>query len=157
MIIRTAQEKDIKRVLELLSQVLELHAALRPDLFIPGTTKYTHDELKTMFADENRRIYVAVDDQDEVLGYAFCEIRDQKNRNNLVPFTSFYIDDLCVDESIRGQHIGKKLFEYVCQAASAMGCYEITLNVWEGNDIARKFYDSMGFKPKSTTMEFILK
>ena len=157
MIIRTAQEKDIKRVLELLSQVLELHAALRPDLFLPGTTKYTHDELKAMFADENRRIYVAVDDRDEVLGYAFCEIRDQKNRNNLIPFTSFYIDDLCVDESIRGQHIGKKLFDHVCQEASAMGCYEITLNVWEGNDIARRFYDSMGFKPKSTTMEFILK
>ena len=84
MKIRTAQEKDIKKVLALLSQVLEIHATIRPDLFIPGTTKYTHDELKSMFTEDNRRIYVAVDDQDEVLGYAFCEIRQQKNRKNLV-------------------------------------------------------------------------
>ena len=156
MKIRTAQEKDIDKILALLSQVLELHAAIRPDIFVPGTTKYSHDELKAMFREENRRIYVAVEDKDEVLGYAFCELRSQKNRDNLVPFTSIYIDDLCVDETIRGQHIGKELFEQVRKEASAMGCFEITLNVWEGNDTARKFYDSMGFKPKSTTMEYIL-
>ena len=156
MKIRTAQEKDIDKILELLSQVLEVHAAIRPDLFVHGTTKYSHDELKAMFNDENRRIYVAVDDKDEVLGYAFCELRSQKKRDNLVPFTSIYIHDLCVDEAIRGQHIGKSLFEHVRKEASAMGCYEISLNVWEGNDTARRFYDSMGFKQKSTTMEYIL-
>ena len=156
MKIRIAQEKDIDKILALLSQVLELHAAIRPDIFVSGTTKYSHDELKAMLREENRRIYVAVDDKDEVLGYAFCELRNQKGRDNLVPFTSIYIDDLCVDETIRGQHIGKELFEHVRKEASDMGCFEITLNVWEGNDTARKFYDSMGFKPKSTTMEYIL-
>ena len=35
--VRRAQDKDIKRVTELLGQVLELHADLRPDLFIHGT------------------------------------------------------------------------------------------------------------------------
>ncbi len=35
--VRRAQDKDIKRVTELLAQVLELHADLRPDLFIHGT------------------------------------------------------------------------------------------------------------------------
>lgn len=38
-----------------------------------------------------------------------------------------------------------------------MGCYEVTLNVWEGNDIARRFYEKMGMVPKETQMEFILK
>ncbi len=45
MIIRKAEEKDIPRILELLGQVLQIHADIRPDIFIPGTTKYTTDEL----------------------------------------------------------------------------------------------------------------
>ena len=42
--VRKAQDKDIKRVTELLGQVLELHADLRPDLFIHGTAGLFHGE-----------------------------------------------------------------------------------------------------------------
>ena len=45
MNIRRAQEKDIPRLIELLEQVLLIHADIRPDIFIPGTTKYTNEEL----------------------------------------------------------------------------------------------------------------
>ena len=38
--IRRAEEKDIKKVMDLLSQVLEIHAKIRPDVFVSGTTKY---------------------------------------------------------------------------------------------------------------------
>jgi len=41
MNIRKAQTKDIKGILSLLSQVLELHAEIRPDIFVSGTTKYS--------------------------------------------------------------------------------------------------------------------
>ena len=156
MHIRKAEEKDIPGILNLLSQVLELHAALRPDIFIPGTTKYTKSELTFMINEESRRIYVAADENDNVAGYAFCEIREQKSNNFMVPFTSIYIDDLCVDETVRGKHIGRQLFDHVRREAFEMGCYELTLNVWEGNDSAHKFYENMGFHPKSTTMEYII-
>lgn len=43
MNIRRAKEKDIERVMELLEQVLQIHADIRPDIFIPGTTKYTKE------------------------------------------------------------------------------------------------------------------
>ena len=156
MIIRRAAEKDISRILDLLSQVLELHAAIRPDYFVPGTTKYSHEELSVMLCEEDRRIFVAADENDTVLGYAFCEIKEQPNRDNMVQFRSVYIDDLCVDEKARGQHIGQALFEHVRNEAKALGCYTVTLNVWEGNNSARAFYDRMGFKPLSTKMEVIL-
>ena len=156
MNIRTAEEKDINRILDLLSQVLEIHAAIRPDYFIPGTTKYSREELLSMLKEESRLIYVAVDENDSVMGYAFCEIRQQPHRDNLVPFRSVYIDDLCVDKQIRGKHIGQALFRHVCQKAKELGCYEIALTVWEGNDNARNFYEHQGFKPRSTTMEYIL-
>lgn len=156
MHIRKAESKDINRILELLSQVLEIHAALRPDIFISGTTKYSHEELEEMLSEENRLIFVAVNEDDVVNGYAFCEIREQRHRENQVPFMSIYIDDICVDEKAREQHIGQALFECVRNEAKKLGCYEITLNVWEGNDAARKFYEKMGFKIKCTTMEYIV-
>ncbi|MBR0225839.1 MAG: GNAT family N-acetyltransferase [Thermoguttaceae bacterium] len=157
MQIRRAEEKDVERILELLSQVLELHARIRPDIFIPGTTKYTRAELVEIFQDNRRPVYVAVDDADFVVGYAFCVFRSQPFSNNMIPFESLFIDDLCVDEKLRGRHVGRALVEHVQREAEKAGCYETTLNVWEGNDAARGFYEKLGFKPKETQMEFILK
>ena len=156
MQIRRAENKDAKRILDLLRQVLNIHAAIRPDVFIPDTTKYTESELYDMFKDDTRPVFVAVSDDDKVLGYAFCVLKKQPFSNNMVPFTSLFIDDLCVDESCRGMHIGQKLFDFVKDQAKALGCYEITLNVWEGNDAAKGFYENLGLKPKETQMEYIL-
>lgn len=71
-------------------------------------------------------------------------------------FDTLYIDDLCVDANTRGMHIGQALFEHVKKEAKRMGCYDVTLNVWEGNDSARHFYEKMGLKVKETQMEYIL-
>ncbi|MEF2782588.1 GNAT family N-acetyltransferase [Erysipelotrichaceae bacterium HCN-30851] len=157
MKIRKAIEKDIPKISDLLSQVLEIHAQIRPDIFIPGTTKYTHDELAEMFKDDKKPIFVAVNEEDEVIGYAFCVLKEQPFSNNMIPFQSMYIDDLCVDKNARGMHIGQALFEYVKQEARERGCYEITLNVWEGNDSAKYFYEKMGLTPQKTQMEYTLK
>ena len=156
MNIRIAENKDISRLTELLQQVLELHAGIRPDVFIPGTTKYTQDELEEIIKDDKSPIYVAVNDEDDVMGYAFCQIKEQPFSNNMVPFKSMFIDDLCVDESRRGQHVGEALFEYVKDRARKLGCYEVTLNVWAGNDGAERFYEKMGMKTKERQMEYIL-
>ena len=137
--IRDAKEKDIPRILELLKQVLQIHADIRPDIFIPGTTKYTIDELREILKNKETPIYVAVNEADVCVGYAFCQLREQPFSNNMVPFKSLFIDDLCIDQEARGQHIGESLFEYVKNEAKQLGCYEVTLNVWTGNTSAEKF------------------
>ena len=72
MNIRSAKEKDIPRILELLGQVLQIHADIRPDIFIPNTTKYTESELQALLKDGRKPIYVAVNAEDVCVGYAFC-------------------------------------------------------------------------------------
>lgn len=156
MQIRRAAEKDIDRINELLGQVLEIHAGIRPDIFIPGTTKYTNAELEEMMKDDDKPIYVAVDDEDYVMGYAFCQIRKQPFSNNMIQFDTMFIDDLCVDAELRGRHVGEALFVFVKEEARRRSCYDVTLNVWEGNNSARHFYDKMGLKVKESQLEIIL-
>ncbi len=156
MNIRPAEQKDIRDLLRLLSQVLEVHAKIRPDIFRSGTTKYTEEDLTKMIQDDKKPIYVAEDENEGVLGYAFCQEKEQPFSTTMVPFKSFFIDDLCVDETKRGQHVGKALFEYVKEEAKARGCYELTLNVWEGNDVAQHFYENLGMTTKERQLELIL-
>ncbi len=155
MYIRRAQEKDIERINDLLFQVNKVHSDKRPDLFRQGGRKYTDEELVALIADDERPIFVAVDDNEYVLGYAFC-IFEKNNSHVLTDITSLYIDDLCVDEKARGQKIGKKLYEYVLDFAKNAGCYNVTLNVWALNDSARKFYEKCGLHVQKIGMEKIL-
>ena len=97
-----------------------------------------------------------MNEADICVGYAFCQLQEQPFSNNMVPFKSLFIDDLCVDQQVRGQHIGESLFEYVKSEAKFMGCYEVTLNVWTGNTSAERFYEKMGMKTKERQMEYIL-
>ena len=153
MEIRKAENADIGGILRLLSQVLEIHAKIRPDIFVSGTTKYTESELKGIIADKNRPIYVASDGQNKILGYAFCVLRETAFSNTMYDKKSLFIDDLCVDSTVRGKGIGKELFSFVKEKAKAFGATEITLAVWEGNIKAREFYDKLGMKPRETIME----
>jgi len=150
--IRFAQNCDIPGMLNLLLQVGRFHNNIRPDLFRDQPCKYDDAALQELLKDSARPIFVYVDG-DDVLGYAFCILEEIKNDPMLRDNTSLYIDDLCVDESHKCQHIGSALYDYVCTYAKEKGCDTITLNVWEGNDSARQFYESKGMKPRKTCME----
>lgn len=152
--VRKARNNDIPRIIELLHQVNMVHHVLRPDLFKPHTTKYNEQELVTLLSDDNNPIFVF--DNGVVLGYAFCQVSEVRNHQLLEDIKTLYIDDICVDEKTRGQHIGKALYEYVRDYAQFIGCNNITLNVWEGNTPALRFYQDMGMQIQKTTMEIIL-
>ena len=154
--IRRAEAKDSEAIIRLLYQVNQVHADGRPDLFKNGGIKYTAEALKELLADENRPIYVHVGDTEEVDGYCFCVYEETQENTSVYSHKTLYIDDLCVEENLRGTHIGKELYEYVKQAAKAAGCYRVTLHVWECNPSAMKFYQKMGLQPLYTAMEYIL-
>lgn len=156
MNIRRAEEKDIEAIDRLLYQVLMVHHNGRPDIFKADTKKYTDDELKKILRDDTSPIFVAEDEDGEVQGYAFCIFQQYLNHNTLTDIKTLYIDDLCVDENIRGKHIGAQLYEYVLDFAKKSGCYNVTLNVWSCNESAMKFYEKCGLVPQKVGMEKIL-
>ena len=156
MNIRRAEQKDLVGINKLLYQVLMVHHNGRPDLFKADVKKYNDEQLLGIIADDERPIFVGVDEEDYVMGYAFCVFEHHTDDNMLTPIKTLYIDDLCVDETLRGQHVGSRIYEHVLAFAKESGCYNVTLNVWECNPSARKFYEAMGLVPYKTCMEKIL-
>lgn len=156
MNIRRANENDIAGLNKLLYQVLNVHHNGRPDIFKANAKKYTDEQLKEILLDEKRPIFVSVDEENNVAGYAFCIFQQHIDNNVLTDIKTLYIDDLCVDENIRGKHIGRDLYEYVLKFAKESGCYNVTLNVWSCNEGALRFYEKQGLKPQKIGMEKIL-
>ena len=154
--IRRAEIRDIDRIHELLRQVNYVHYLGRPDLFKLGN-KYTDEELKEILVDDLRPIFVYTDENDTVLGYAFCIYQQILDSNLLTDIRTLYIDDLCVDEGRRGEHIGSDLYRYVIDFAKANDFYNVTLNVWAFNESALRFYEKCGLHKQKIYMENILK
>ena len=155
LMIRKAKENDIPRVLDLLSQVNDVHAEGRPDFFIKGKRKYNEADLVKIISDENTPVFVCEEDND-VKGYAFCVMQDLSKCHNLHPDKSLYVDDICVDEKYRRQGVGRKLYDFVIQYAKNEGCFKVTLNVWDKNPEAKAFYEDMGMKVQKVCMEVVL-
>lgn len=147
-----ASEHHIPGMLELLRQVGEVHHVIRPDIFPSGTLKYTADQLRELLKDEQKPIFI-MDDNGFVAGYCFCQIRTYAGSGISTARTELYIDDLCVDENRRGQHIGSALYAHALTFAKEAGCSCLTLNVWCGNDSAMKFYENAGLTPRNIMME----
>ena len=103
--VRKAGKKDIQAIIELLHQVDMVHHVIRPDLFKPNTTKYNEQELEALLDDESKPIFVFDDGQ--VLGHAFCMVTEVKDDKLLQNIKTLYIDDICVNEKARGQHVGE--------------------------------------------------
>ena len=174
--IRKATHNDIPRILELLSQVNDVHAEGRPDFFIKGKRKYNEEDLLKIINDDTTPVFVYVGTRlvtsesgtrqsmselgtrqaTSVQGYAFCVIQDLSQCDNLRPDKSLYIDDICVDENYRRHGVGKRLYEHVLQFANEEKCFNITLNVWAKNPSAQAFYESMGMTVQKVCMEQII-
>ena len=154
--VRRANKNDIPRILELLVQVDMVHHNGRPDIFKGPATKYNAAELEEIIADDETPVFVFADENDKVLGHAFCIHKQELDNNVLTDIKTLYIDDICVDENARGKHVGKTLYESVIEYAKENGFYNVTLNVWSCNPGALKFYEAMGLKPQKIGMEKIL-
>ena len=64
-----------------------------------------------------------------------------------------HIEDVVVDETVRGKHLGVRVIEELIKIARAEGCYKVIL------DCSRKnvpFYERCGFTQKELQMRFDL-
>ena len=150
-----AEKKHIPGMLRLLHQVGQIHHRGRPDLFRSDALKYDETQLESLLQDESSPIFVA-EQNGQVLGYGFCKIKKCSGHPVFTDYRELYIDDICVDEGCRGQHIGTAIYREICRYAKTHKCHNITLNVWSFNEGAMHFYESCGMRPQRVFMETVL-
>lgn len=155
MEIRFAKMSDVPAILELLRQVGQVHHQGRPDIFRSGAQKYSASEVIALLDDPENPIFIA-EEENIVLGYAFCQMVTHKKDPVMTDRTELYLDDLCVDESTRGKGVGKALYAAVKKYAAQRKCHSVFLNVWNCNETAYKFYVNLGLTPRKTYMEALL-
>ena len=155
MKIRFATAEDVPGILNLLQQVGAVHHEGRPDLFRKGAQKYGASQVISMLDASDSPIFVAAE-QGKVLGYGFCKIKAHSQDPVFHDYTELYIDDLCVHEDCRGQHVGTAIYQQILRYAKMRKCHNVTLNVWQFNTSAMKFYEACGLKPQRVFMETIL-
>ena len=149
MIIRNMTLDDYDHVDRLMAQVHKLHVEGRPDLYIDVDHIYSQEQFREMIENEDM-ISVVAEINESVVGICFVSMRA---RTCMVKRRTAYMEDLCVDEIHRGKGIGKSLYKYVKKCAKEMGAERLDLMVWDFNENARKFYESLGMKIQRYIME----
>ena len=155
MEIRFAIPEDVPGILALLRQEAQLHYRGRPDIFRSNAQKYGPSQVLAKLDKSDTPVFVAVEEKN-VLGFCFCQIITHYQDSLLVDHTVCHIEDMCVEESHRRQHIGTALYDTVCRYAKQRKCRAVTLDVWSCNEDALKFYDSLGLMPQKLGMEAVL-
>ena len=156
MTIRLAQPNDIPALLGLLEQILSVHHQVRPDIFKESGGKYSEEELEQLMTQDKTQIFVYENADGQILGHLFVTIKEVSDNPVLHPIKTLFIEDLCVDQVARGQKIGDQLYQFAVNYAKEIGCYNLTLNVWNDNEGALRFYQRQGMKPQETVMETII-
>ena len=154
---RPARPDDAGEILSLLADIGALHHNGRPDIFKPDIRKYSAEDLTVILQNPDSPILVAADENDKTVGYIFAQLRRIKDHPLFVDRCELDIDDFCVRDGLRGQHVGTRLFDYCKQYAAQNGVDIIYLNVWEFNQSAAAFYERLGMTTRSRYMELRLK
>lgn len=152
MDIRFAKPADVPAILKLLRQVGKVHTDGRPDIFRLGAQKYSASQVLAMLDDPQQPIFIAAEGE-TVLGYGFCQLHTYEKDPVMADRTELYLDDLCVDETCQGKGVGRQIYAAVRSYAKMRGCHSLTLNVWNFNETAYKFYVNLGLTPRNTHME----
>ncbi|KAL2608772.1 hypothetical protein R1flu_027345 [Riccia fluitans] len=60
-----------------------------------------------------------------------------------------HIEDVVVDSTVRGQHLGQRIVDHLTELAKQLGCYKVILDCTEANV---PFYEKCGFGLKERQM-----
>jgi PhnO protein len=140
MTIRPAQAQDTPGAVRLMSQ-LEAFAHGEAGRGMEGRFKY-------MLTLTHFNVSVAEED-DQVIGLITASLRPTLWHAGPVVL----IDELVVDQTARGQGVGKALIDSIVEWAKKRGASEIEVSTEKDNEAAQSFYRGHGFKHESVLME----
>lgn len=152
--IREATKNDYDVVHQIQRQVHEIHTKERPDHYKMADTTLDKKYFINLIEGENTKVFLL--EEDQPIAYTILTIKHTEERPILIPKKVVYMDDFGVDHMYRGKGAGKIFFEKIVEFAKDIEADSLELGVWEFNENAIKFYESMNVKTKMRRMEIEL-
>src|SRR5262245_45111486 len=139
MNIREATVDDGESISKLASEFHHYLSSLGdPTRFNFSAASYVRDG----FGDNPAFLGLVAEVEDKVVGYLIFHFGYDTDYSRRLA----YVVDLYVDEKYRGLGIGKALMKRASEAALAHGATALWWGVYERNESALKFYESLGAK-----------
>ncbi len=157
MIIRKLKPEDKKLICMLSDQINQEHYENMPTDFKEPDGQGSDWEHWCAFDNDERGILLVAEDGDVAVGFIAGRVVDSGKSSYLVPKKKLQISTIVVEQSTRGQGIGRALVESAVSVSRSMGATEAFLEVMAYNAGAEKFYSALGFGKFSTklSMQFI--
>ena len=138
---------DLENILPLYSTLNNYHSENIDDYY----KEYTRTKLEKLILrainEEKRDMYLAKDDEDNVMGLVEIEYRVIEDHIELLDKEYIEIKSLVVGKNYRGKKIGSLLLKFVEDLLEKHDKEYIELKVYGFNDGAIKFYDKNGYSP----------
>ena len=155
--IRKATADDYLVVCELLDEIDALHRDRHPRIFRkPTGHARTRDFFSGLLTDEKVGLFLAEENGGPV-GFVHVLVRDMPDFPIFVPRRYAIIDTIVVRSGHRDRGIGRLLMQTSEEWAIAQGAASVELGVYQFNETAISFYESLGFHTLSRKMEKELK
>ena len=139
MIIRTAEEKDLEYLIQMLSD--DQLGAQRENYILPLPASY-RSAFKNISEDKNQELKVLVSAEDEVIGmFQLSFIQYLTYQGGI----RAQIEGVRVSSSHRGKGLGKLMFEWAIDRAKEKGAHLIQLTSDKQRPEAIHFYEQLGF------------
>lgn len=152
LVIRYAKREELESVNKLREQVNELHVKGRSDIFRADGWPLIESNIYTRFDEDSSGVIVA-DMDDEIVGFAVVQYISRPETSFGKARRFYHIEEFGVDENHRRKGIATSLINFAKEDAKKLGFERVELNMWEFNEGALAFYESVGFKTFRRYME----
>jgi ribosomal protein S18 acetylase RimI-like enzyme len=150
--IRAATAQDYDDLCALIDEVDALHRDNLGHLFQkPGGPIRDKDYILGLIADEDVGLFVA-EAVGVVIGLVHVAVCESPPIPIFVPRRYAVVENLVVGQGFRQAGVGRALMEQAHQWAGAQGAAEVELTVYDFNEAARAFYESLGYETRSRHM-----
>ncbi len=153
--LRPARPDDYPALCALWKLTEDLHAGLLPGYFrrSPRPPR-SREEVDKILRAPDELILVAeeLEPRPRTIGLVHIQIYDTPPVPSMVPRRRAHVENLIVDAERRRRGVGRRLIAAASDWARRHGADELLLTVWEGNDAAVRFYESLGFGRVNTVL-----
>lgn len=151
LVIRLATKSDYDQVGLVFSEENRHHAELVPEVIQVAEPIMTPAWYDRVLADPLKVLFVA-EMESEIVGLVLAEQRTSVDDPIYRRRRTLYVGEIAVPAEHRVRGIGRRLMERVHQWGREQGISEVELQLWERNQEAIRFYESLGYRNWRRTM-----